>query len=290
MRGIVLAGGAGTRLYPMTRAVSKQLLPVYDKPLVYYPLSVLMLAGLRDILLISTPTDLPRFQALLGDGAAWGLRLAYAEQPTPAGLAQALLIARDFLQGGASALILGDNLFFGHGFSDVLRKAAALQQGALIFGYPVRDPERYGVLAFDSSGRVCDIVEKPPHPPSRYAVPGLYFYGPDAPDRAAHLRPSSRGELEITDLNLSYLREGRLEVHLFGRGLAWLDTGNPAALLQAANFVQTIEERQGFKIACIEEIAYRQGWIDRDALLAHAASFKGNEYGEYLERLATETV
>lgn len=288
MKGIVLAGGAGTRLHPITRAVSKQLLPVYDKPLIYHPLSVLMLAGLRDILIISTPGDLPRFRDLLGDGSRWGLRLSFAVQPRPEGLAHAFLIGREFLAGEPAALILGDNIFFGHGFRDTLIEAAALTEGAMIFGYPVSDPERYGVLVLDANGRVTDIEEKPARPRSKYAVPGLYFYGPDVVDRAAALRPSARGELEITDLNRAYLRDGRLEVRLFGRGLAWLDTGTPASLLQAANFVQTIEERQGLKIACLEEIAFRQGWIGRDDVRRAAEDMHNNEYARYLRRLTEE--
>ncbi len=285
MKGIVLAGGAGTRLHPVTRAVSKQLLPVYDKPMIYYPLSVLMLAGLREILVISTPEDLPRFRQLLGDGSTWGLRLAYAEQPRPDGLAQALTIGRDFLEGEPSALILGDNIFFGQGLREELESAARLTEGACIFGYAVRDPERYGVLVFDERGAVIEIDEKPSHPRSRFAVPGLYFYGPDAPERAAALRPSARGELEITDLNRGYLREGRLQVRLLGRGIAWLDTGTPVSLLQAANFVQTIEDRQGLKIACLEEIAWRQGWIGDDDLRRAADALGRGEYAAYLRRL-----
>lgn len=288
MKGIVLAGGAGTRLHPITRAVSKQLLPVYDKPLIYHPLSVLMLAGLRDILIIATPGDLPRFRDLLGDGSRWGLRLSFAVQPRPEGLAHAFLIGREFLAGEPAALILGDNIFFGHGFRDTLIEAAALTEGAMIFGYPVSDPGRYGVLVLDANGRVTDIEEKPARPRSKYAVPGLYFYGPDVVDRAAALRPSARGELEITDLNRAYLRDGRLEVRLFGRGLAWLDTGTPASLLQAANFVQTIEERQGLKIACLEEIAFRQGWIGRDDVRRAAEDMHNNEYARYLRRLTEE--
>lgn len=285
MKGIILAGGAGTRLHPVTRAISKQLLPVYDKPMIYYPLSVLMLAGLREILVISTPDDLPRFRHLLGDGSVWGIRLAYAEQPRPEGLAQALTIGRDFLAGAPSALILGDNIFFGQGLREELQSAAQLTEGACIFGYAVRDPERYGVLVFDETGVVTEIEEKPARPKSRFAVPGLYFYGPDAPERAAALRPSARGELEITDLNRSYLLEGRLQVRLLGRGIAWLDTGTPSSLLQAANFVQTIEERQGLKVACLEEIAWRQRWISDEDLCRAADALGRSEYATYLRRL-----
>ena len=285
MKGIVLAGGSGTRLHPITRAVSKQLLPVYDKPMVYYPLSVLMLAGLRDILIISTPPDLPRFRDLLGDGSRFGVRFAYAEQPRPEGLAQAFLIGREFLAGGPAALVLGDNIFYGHGLGETLRAAGRLTEGGLIFGYPVQDPERYGVVEFDPEGRAISIEEKPPRPKSRYAVPGLYFYDRHVCDRAATLQPSPRGELEITDLNLEYLRRGALRVERLGRGLAWLDTGTHDSLLQAGNFVQTIEERQGQKIACLEEIAFHQGWISRDQLAALATAMGKSDYGRYLLRL-----
>ena len=288
MKGILLAGGAGTRLYPITRVVSKQLLPVYDKPMVYYPLSVLMLAGIREILLISTPEDLPRFKQLLGDGHRMGLKLSYAEQPKPEGLAQAFLIGREFVGGEPSALVLGDNIFYGMGLTGILRRAGKLEKGGLVFGYPVRDPERYGVVEFDAEGKVLGIEEKPTAPKSNFAVPGLYFYDGTACERAAALKPSPRGELEITDLNRSYLADGLLRVELFGRGFAWLDTGTHESLLQASNFVQTIEERQGLKVACVEEIAFRNGWIGRDELREIGEEMKKNAYGEYLLQLAEE--
>ncbi|NLG35010.1 MAG: glucose-1-phosphate thymidylyltransferase RfbA [Lentisphaerae bacterium] len=288
MKGIVLAGGSGTRLYPLTRGMSKQLLPIYDKPMVYYPLSVLMLAGIRDILLISTPEDLPRFRTLLGDGSSMGLRLEYAEQPRPEGLAQAFVIGRDFTAGEPVALVLGDNIFHGMGLTGILRRAGKLTEGGLVFGYLVKDPERYGVVAFDDSGKVLGIEEKPAKPQSHYAVPGLYFYDGTVGERAAALKPSPRGELEITDLNRSYLVEGQLRVELLGRGFAWLDTGTHESLLQASNFVQTIEERQGLKIACLEEIAFRSGWIDSDRLRELGRSMEKNSYGQYLIQLADE--
>jgi glucose-1-phosphate thymidylyltransferase len=288
MKGIILAGGAGTRLHPLTLTISKQLLPVYDKPMIYYPLSTLMLAGIRDILIISTPQDLPLFRALLGDGAALGLKLSYAEQPRPEGLAQAFLIGREFIAGEPVALILGDNIFYGTGLTGLLRRAGRLEEGGLVFGYPVRDPERYGVVEFDGTGKVLSLEEKPEKPKSQYAVPGLYFYGPDASEMAARLKPSARGELEITDLNRLYLEEGRLRVELLGRGFAWLDTGTHDSLLQAGNFVQTIQARQGLQVACIEEIAFKAGWMDREALRARGEQMKKNDYGRYLLALAGE--
>ena len=284
-RGIVLAGGSGTRLHPATRVVSKQLLPVFDKPMVYYPLSVLMLAGLREVLLISTPHDLPLFERLLGDGGDWGMRIAYAEQPSPDGLAQALVIGEEFLDGHPSALVLGDNLFFGYGFSERLRRADARDRGATVFGYRVQDPQRYGVVAFGPDGRAHDIVEKPLDPPSDVAVTGLYFYDEYAPTYARALRPSARGELEITDLNRRYLLQGDLHVEELGRGFAWLDTGTHESLLQAATFVETVEQRQGLKIGAPEEVAWRNGWIDDRALRALAEPLARTNYGRYLLRL-----
>ncbi len=291
LKGIVLAGGSGTRLYPATLAVSKQLMPVYDKPMVYYPLSVLMLAGVREVLVISTPRDLPLFRALLGDGSRWGMRFAYAEQPRPEGLAQALVIGEEFLAGSRVALVLGDNLFHGYGLSGLLQQVARREDEATVFGYRVKDPQRYGVVAFDESGRVTDIEEKPREPKSDYAVTGLYFYPSDAPEHARGLKPSARGELEITDLNRVYLDQGRLRVELMGRGMAWLDTGTHESLLQAANFVETLESRQGTKIACPEEVAYRQGWIGADELAALARGYgASNAYGRYLLTLLEERV
>lgn len=286
MKGIILAGGSGTRLYPITRVVSKQLLPVYDKPMIYYPLSVLMLAGIRDILIISTPEDLPRFEQLLGDGAHYGLKLSYAVQPRPEGLAQAFIIGAPFIGNDSAALILGDNIFYGHDLSKILKEAGQLKQGGLIFGYLVKDPERYGVVSFDARGKVLDIEEKPAKPKSRYAVPGLYFYDNDVVKIAANLKPSARGELEITDLNRVYLQRGDLKVQLLGRGFAWLDTGTHESLLQASNYVQTMEERQGLKISCIEEIAFRKGWITADQLRDLAKPLAKNEYGHYLRQIA----
>jgi glucose-1-phosphate thymidylyltransferase len=286
VKGIVLAGGAGTRLHPATRSISKQLLPVFDKPMIYYPLSVLMLAGIREVLIITTPHDRPLFEALLGAGGQWGLSIRYAAQPRPEGLAQAFLIGRAFIGGEPVCLILGDNVFHGHGLSGLVQRAEKLEQGALVFGYRVDDPQRYGVLAFDEQGRVIGIEEKPARPKSHYAVTGLYFYDGRVADIAATLTPSARGELEITDLNRRYLERGALRVELLGRGMAWLDTGTHESLLQAANFVATIEARQGLKVACLEEIAYRQGWIDEAALRALGEAMAGNGYGRYLLRLA----
>ena len=285
-KGIILAGGSGTRLYPVTRVVSKQLLPVYDKPMIFYPLSTLMLAGIREILIITTPQDAPAFEHLLGDGSQWGLRLAYAQQPSPDGLAQALVIARDFLDGAPSCLVLGDNIFYGHGLTEVLRSANARTAGATVFGYRVRDPERYGVVEFAGDGHAIGLEEKPSQPKSNYAVTGLYFYDANAPDDAAALAPSPRGELEITDLNRRYLERGELMVERLGRGYAWLDTGTHESLLQAANFIETIEERQGLKVACPEEIAFQNGWITRTQLLALAEPLRKNAYGQYLIALA----
>jgi len=287
-KGIVLAGGAGTRLNPMTTVVSKQLLPVYDKPMVFYPLSVLMLAGIREVLVISTPRDLPLFRQLLGDGGRLGMHFLYAEQAAPRGIAEALLIAQHFLDGAGSALVLGDNLFFGHGLVEMLAKADANASGATVFAHRVRDPERFGVVAFDADGRARSIEEKPRQPQSSFAVAGLYFYDAEAPALARRLKPSARDELEITDLNRLYLERGKLSVIPFGRGIAWLDAGTPAALLQAAQFIQTIEDNQQLKVACVEEIAWRQGWIDTAALERLAAGFAGAPYGQYLARLARE--
>ncbi len=288
MKGIILAGGRGTRLFPLTIGVSKQLLPVYDKPMVYYPLSMLMLAGIREILVISTPEALPDFQRLLGDGAHWGLSFSYAEQAEPRGLADAFLVGREFIGQEPVTLILGDNIFFGHGLPTKLRQAAQLQEGALIFAYGVRDPQRYGVVEFDETGRALSIEEKPQHPRSHYAVPGMYFYDREVVEIASQLQPSARGEIEITDLNNVYLERGRLQVEVLGRGVAWLDAGTHGSLLQAANFVQAVEERQGLMISCPEEIAYRLGYLDKTQLEALAVSMNSNEYGDYLLRLLEE--
>ena len=286
MKGIILAGGAGTRLHPLTRVVSKQLLPVYDKPMVYYPLSVLMLAGIREVLLISTPDDLPRFRDLLGDGAQIGLSISYAEQPHPEGLPQAFTIGADFIGRDAVALILGDNVFFGHGLSDILRKAGALREGGMIFGYQVQDPERYGIVEFDDDGSVLSIEEKPQQPKSDYAIPGLYIFDHTVVEIAGGLAPSDRGETEITDIMKVYIDRNQLTVEVLGRGYAWLDTGTHDSLMQASSFVQTIQERQGLKIGCIEEIAYRLGYIDSDRLRALGTEMHKNEYGRYLVRIA----
>jgi len=284
-KGIILAGGSGTRLYPITKGVSKQLLPVYDKPMIYYPLSVLMLAGIREVLIINTPHEQALFQQLLGDGSQWGMDIQYAVQPSPDGLAQAYLIGRDFVGGKPSCLVLGDNIFHGHGLRDVLSRADARTSGATVFGYWVNDPERYGVAEFDESGKVVGLVEKPQNPRSNYAVTGLYFYDGNASDYAAALKPSPRGELEITDLNQVYLDEGKLQLEPLGRGYAWLDTGTHQSLLEASNFIETIQTRQGLQVCCPEEIAYGHGWITAEQLEALAAPLSKNGYGLYLQKL-----
>lgn len=288
MKGIILAGGAGTRLYPITQVISKQILPIYDKPMIYYPLSVLMLAGIRDILIISTPSDIPLYKRLFGDGSHLGLNIQYVVQPSPDGLAQAFILGEEFIGDDSACLVLGDNIFYGQGFSSMLRESALIKEGATVFGYWVNDPQRYGVAEFNKDGRVVSLEEKPENPKSNYAVTGLYFYGNDVVAKAKSLKPSKRGELEITDLNRLYLNEGKLGVKLLGRGMAWLDTGTHESLLQASNFVQTIESRQGLKIACIEEIAYRGGFIDKKQLLKLAEPMAKNQYGQYLIGLLHE--
>ncbi|MCF6188081.1 MAG: glucose-1-phosphate thymidylyltransferase RfbA [Desulfobulbaceae bacterium] len=290
MKGIILAGGSGTRLYPLTRVTSKQLIPVYDKPMIYYPMSVLMLAGIRDILIISTPHDLPRFSELFGNGAELGLNISYAEQPRPEGLAQAFVIGREFIGDDSVCLVLGDNIFFGHGFADIVQRCSRLTDGGTIFGYLVRDPERYGVVEFDSQQQVVGIEEKPEQPKSRYAVPGLYFFDNTVVDVAAAIKPSARGELEITDINKHYLERGKLTVELLGRGFCWLDTGTHESLQQASSYVQAVQERQGLKIACLEEIAYRLGYINRETVERFATSMKKNQYGQYLQEILQDTI
>jgi glucose-1-phosphate thymidylyltransferase len=288
MKGIILAGGSGTRLYPLTRVVSKQLIPVYDKPMIYYPLSVLMLAGIRDILIISTPHDLPGFRELFGDGSHLGLNISYEIQPRPEGLAQAFIIGREFIGNDSVCLILGDNIFFGPGFSSIIRQAATLKDGGLIFGYLVKDPERYGVVEFDDANQVIGIEEKPTKPKSKYAVPGLYFYDNEVIKIAEKIQPSPRGELEITDINNEYLKRGKLSVQPLGRGFCWLDTGTHESLMQASNYVQAVQDRQGLKVACIEEIAYQLGYINLDQLLSLAKDMMKNQYGQYLADFVSE--
>lgn len=288
MKGIILAGGAGSRLHPATAVTSKQLIPVYDKPMIYHPLTTLMLAGIREILVITTPRDQTAFSSLLGDGSQWGISITYAVQPEPNGIAQAFVIGRDFINGEACALVLGDNIFYGEGFGDVLRRAAGIKDGAVVFGYWVADPERYGVLELGPDKTPTAIIEKPANPPTNWAVTGLYFYDREVCDIATSLKPSARGELEITDLNNVYLKRGQLKVELFGRGFAWLDTGTPDSLLEASNFIATVEKRQGLKIAAPEEVAWRQGYIDAAQLEKLAAAYSKNAYGQYLRRLLTE--
>lgn len=290
MKGIILAGGSGTRLYPITKSISKQIIPIYDKPMIYYPLSVLMLAGIREILIISTPKDIHLYKDLLEDGSQLGLKLEYAVQPSPDGLAQAFIIGEKFIGTDSVCMVLGDNIFYGYNFRSILQNAAKLKEGAIVFGYYVNDPERYGVAEFDDKGKVLSIEEKPEEPKSNYAVTGLYFYGNDVVKKAISLKPSKRGELEITDLNRLYLEEGRLNMKLLGRGFAWLDTGTHESLMQASNFIHTIEERQGLKVSCIEEIAYLQGFIDKNQLLKLAEPLRKNQYGEYLINLANRKV
>jgi glucose-1-phosphate thymidylyltransferase len=290
MKGIILAGGSGTRLYPITNSISKQMIPIYDKPMIYYPLSVLMLAGIREILIISTPRDLPGFRNLLGNGRPFGMEFKYREQPSPDGLAQAFIIGEDFIGSDTVSMILGDNIFYGHGFGEVLRDTSRLQRGACVFGYYVTDPERYGVVELDSNKNVISIEEKPLKPKSNYAVTGLYFYDNSVVAKAKSLKPSARGELEITDLNRIYLEEGTLKIQLMSRGMAWLDTGTYESLLQASNFIATLEQRQGLKASCIEEIAYKRGFIDREQLLALAEPIKKSQYGKYLLKIADEEI
>jgi glucose-1-phosphate thymidylyltransferase len=288
MKGIILAGGSGTRLYPITRGISKQLLPVYDKPMIYYPLSTVMLAGIREVMIVSTPHDLPLYERLLGDGSDFGIRLQYAEQPKPEGLAQAFLIAKDFIAGGPACLALGDNLFYGNGLKECLQRACTQEHGATIFAYWVKDPERYGVVDFDQSGKALSIEEKPPQPRSHYAVVGLYFYDSRITAVAEAVKPSARGELEITDVNRAYLNAGALRVERLRRGMAWLDTGTHSSLLQAGNFIETIEQRQGLKVGCLEEIGYELGYLDREQLTARGSALSSSEYGQYLLRIARE--
>jgi glucose-1-phosphate thymidylyltransferase len=290
MKGIILAGGSGTRLYPLTKTISKQILPVYDKPMIYYPLSVLMLSGIREILIISTPKDIHLYSELLGDGSQLGLSLSYKIQPSPDGLAQAFIIGEEFVGNEPACLILGDNIFYGHGFGKTLLDTAKIEDGAVVFGYYVTDPHRYGVVEFDSGGNVLSIEEKPAEPKSNYAVTGLYFYSNDVIEKAKSLKPSPRGELEITDLNRIYLEEGRLKIRIMGRGMAWLDTGTHESLVQAANYIHTIEQRQGLKVSCIEEIAYNRGYIDKNQLISLAEPLMKNQYGQYLMNIAEEKI